>query len=63
MEITTKTRRRGSRAGRWLVNIASGLATLLALGFILPTAFGLERYVITGTSMGGSMDVGSVVFS
>lgn len=63
MEITTKTRRRGSRAGRWLVNIASGLATLLALGFILPTAFGLERYVITGSSMGGSMDVGSVVFS
>jgi signal peptidase len=63
VEITTKTRRRGSRVGRWLVNIASGLATLLALGFILPTAFGLERYVITGSSMGDSMDVGSVVFS
>jgi signal peptidase len=63
VEITTRTRRRRSRVGRWLVNTASVLATLLALGFILPTAFGLERYVITGTSMGGSMDVGSVVFS
>jgi signal peptidase len=61
--ITTTRRRRGTRIGRWLVNTTCVLITLLAGAFILPTAFGLERYVITGSSMDGSIDVGSVVFS
>ena len=35
---------------------------VLALAFLLPAAFGLQRYVITGGSMEGTYDLGSVVF-
>ena len=30
---------------------------------LLPAAFGLERYVLTGASMAGTYDRGSVVFA
>jgi signal peptidase len=50
------------RAGRWTVN----LAILLVIGFgvlwIAPSLFGFSRYVITGGSMTGTYDKGSVVF-
>ena len=38
------------------------LATLVGLAFILPSLFGLQRYVITGTSMTGTIDYGSIAF-
>ncbi len=62
MEIKTTPRRSG-RTVRFLVNFACIASTLLALAFIVPTAFGFQRYVITGGSMSGSIEVGSVVFA
>jgi signal peptidase len=61
MEISTKPRR-PARFLRLLVNLFSLGTLLLAAGFIIPSAFGLQRYVITGTSMSGTYDLGSVVF-
>lgn len=62
MEIRTKGRR-NSRLVRYVVNVLSLSLTLMAVGFIVPMAFGLERFVITGSSMTGTYDVGSIVFS
>ncbi len=62
MEISTTARRSG-RLARVLVNLICLVAVFGALLFIIPAAFGLQRYVITGTSMSGSIDRGSVVFS
>lgn len=61
MEISTQARR-PARLGRILVNTFSVLTMLLAVAFVLPAAFGFQRYVITGTSMSGTYDLGSVVF-
>ena len=61
MEITT--RRRTGSSVRLLVNLVCIVIALGALGFIVPTAVGLQRYVITGSSMSGSIELGSVVFS
>jgi signal peptidase len=55
-------RRRQYRSGRILVNTACILFLLAALVFIVPSALGYQRYVITGGSMGGTLDVGSVAF-
>ncbi len=38
------------------------LVTLLGVAFLLPSLLGYQRYVITGTSMTGTIDLGSVVF-
>lgn len=63
MEIDATDRRtRRARLGGALVTLASILVSFLALGFIVPAAFGLERYVIAGGSMTGSISRGSVVF-
>ena len=62
MEISTTARRSG-RLARVLVNLICLVAIFAALLFIIPAAFGLQRYVITGTSMSGSIDRGSVIFS
>lgn len=62
MEISPKPRRTG-RLGRVLVNVLSGSLLLLTMGFLAPPALGLDRYVITGSSMTGTIDLGSVVFS
>ena len=61
MEIVLEKPRR-PRAGRWAVNALCLLVMVLALAFLLPAAFGLQRYVITGGSMDGTIDLGSVVF-
>lgn len=63
MEIETRPAR-GVRArlGSALMTVTSVLVSLVAIGFILPAAFGLERYVIAGGSMTGSISRGSVVF-
>lgn len=59
LELTTRPRR-GRRSG-WVLNALCVLVTLLALLFLLPAAFGLSRYVVTGTSMSGTIERGSVV--
>ena len=61
MEILTTPRRSG-RIVRYLVNFVCLATTLLAVAFIVPTAFGLQRYVITGGSMESTIPLGSVVF-
>lgn len=60
MEISTT--RRPRRPWRLLATAISGVLTLLALAFLVPTAMGLQRYVITGSSMTGTIDLGSVVY-
>ena len=62
MEITTTARSSG-RVARLLVNLACLVCMVVALGFIAPAAFGYQRYVITGSSMTGTVDLGSVVFA
>lgn len=59
LELTTRPRR--GRRGGWILNAACVLVTLLALLFLLPAALGLSRYVVTGTSMSGTIERGSVV--
>ena len=54
--------RRPRRRGQILVNLACVLVMLLAVAFIVPAAFGYQRYVITGSSMEGSLGLGSVAF-
>ena len=46
----------------WPVNAACVVITLLACAFLLPSVMGMQRYAITGTSMTGTIDRGSVVF-
>jgi signal peptidase I len=54
--------RRTGRAGRWAGSLLLALALGLAALMLVPTVFGYQRYVITGGSMTGSIDRGSVVF-
>lgn len=63
MEISTTSSRRSGRLGRLLVNLLCTATMLLAVAFLVPTAFGLQRYVINGSSMSGSIELGSVVFA
>jgi signal peptidase len=53
----------GSRVVRWSTNAALTLAAGFAAIMLLPAVAGLERYVITGDSMSGTYDRGSVIFS
>lgn len=62
MEISTTNPRSGRRV-RILVNVVSVTVTLLAAGFLVPSALGLQRFVITGDSMDGTIDLGSVAFA
>ena len=50
------------RIGRWAGNVAVLLVVVACAAWILPSAFGYSRYVITGGSMTGTYDKGSVVF-
>lgn len=52
---------RRRRAFHVVVNVLCVTVSVLALAFILPTAFGLQRYAIAGGSMTGSIPRGSVV--
>jgi signal peptidase len=45
------------------VNLALVTITLLAAAYVVPSFLGYERYVITGGSMSGAFERGSVVFS
>lgn len=62
MEIATSSAPRSRKLGSVLLNVICALISVLALLFIVPAAFGLERYVIAGGSMTGSISRGSLVF-
>jgi signal peptidase len=53
---------RGRRAVRWTLNLVLFLVVAAGLAWIVPSAFGYSRYVITGPSMTGTYDKGSIVF-
>lgn len=50
------------RAATAVVNLALVGITLAGLAYLMPSLLGYERYVITGGSMSGTYDKGSVVF-
>ncbi len=50
------------RLARRAVNVALLVTTLAAAAWLAPSFFGYERYVITGGSMSGTFEKGSVVF-
>ena len=56
------TRSRSRRIMRATGTASLGLALALAALMLLPTLFGYQRYVITGGSMTGEIERGSVVF-
>jgi signal peptidase len=61
---THREPRRGTaaRAGSWMVNVVMVLATVAGVGYLAPSLFGYERYVITGGSMSGTFEKGSIAF-
>lgn len=61
MEIEVRSAR-PRRALQLLVSTISLLATLAGVALLLPSLLGFQRYVITGTSMTGTIDRGSLVF-
>lgn len=63
MEIQAPRSRRSRVLLGRLVTAFSVVTTLLAVAFILPTALGMQRFVITGSSMQGTIDLGSVAFA
>ena len=54
--------RRLSRVGSLLLNIVLVAATLAGLAYLAPSLLGYERYVITGGSMSGTFEKGSIAF-
>ena len=59
MKTTMKYTRQGVRLG---LNLVIGIVILASLAFILPSFFGFSRYVITGGSMSGTFERGSLAF-
>jgi len=51
-----------ARAGSALVNLVMVVATVAGVGYLAPSLFGYERYVITGGSMSGTFEKGSIAF-
>ena len=60
---THRLRRTSGRALGVLVNLAAIATVLLAGIFLLPGLAGDERYVITGASMSGAFERGSLAFA
>lgn len=50
------------RLGRLAVNLMLVATTLAAAAWVVPSFLGYERYVLTGGSMSGTYEKGSVVF-
>jgi signal peptidase len=50
------------RTGRFLVNVSVLLSILVCAAWLVPSLLGYERYVITGGSMSGTFEKGSVAF-
>ncbi|MBC7596912.1 MAG: signal peptidase I [Kineosporiaceae bacterium] len=59
MKTTIRYTRQGVRV---LVNLVIVVVILASLAFILPSLFGYSRYVITGGSMSGTFERGSLAF-
>ncbi len=51
-----------TRIGRVLVNLGLVAVTLLCAAYLVPSLAGYERYVITGGSMSGTFEKGSIAF-
>lgn len=63
MERTdTRVSAAAATATRWLLNVAVVGVLLAGAGLLLPSLLGYERYVITGGSMSGTFERGSLVF-
>lgn len=56
------TRRRVTRVAGAALTLLLVIVTLACAAFLAPSLFGYERYVITGGSMSGTIEKGSVVF-
>lgn len=50
------------RTTRWTVNLLLVVVTLACAAWLLPSLFGMQRYVITGGSMSGTFERGSMAF-
>lgn len=50
------------RVARWAVNLLLATVVLACTAWLAPALLGYERYVITGGSMSGTFEKGSVVF-
>ncbi|MGO4255705.1 signal peptidase I [Marmoricola sp. RAF53] len=61
-DLGTDRAARVRRGIRWTVNAVIVLLILGCVAWIVPALFGFSRYVITGGSMTGTYDKGSVVF-
>jgi signal peptidase len=55
-------RRPMRRLASVLVNVLLLVATLAGVAYLAPSLFGYERYVITGGSMSGTFEKGSIAF-
>ena len=63
MEIVPKTRRStAARVGSVVSSVLMLAVLLVSAGYLVPSALGFQRYIITGGSMTGTYDKGSVVF-
>lgn len=65
MEIAVErpgTARRGTRLGRVVSSVLLIAVLLLSVAYLLPSLLGYQRYIITGGSMTGTYDKGSIVF-
>lgn len=60
--MTHRRRTAAHKLGSWTFTSAIVLITLFCLAWLAPSVLGFSRYVITGGSMTGSIEKGSVVF-
>ena len=51
-----------ARLTQWTVNVLLVAVTVVAAAYLVPTLIGYERYVITGGSMSGTFEKGSIAF-
>jgi len=61
--MLSTARRAARRTARLLVGVVGAATLVFALIILIPGMLGLERYVITGGSMSGSIERGDLVFS
>ncbi len=62
MSTTDTPRPVTARLTQWTVNVLLVAVTAVAAAYLVPTLFGYERYVITGGSMSGTFEKGSIAF-
>jgi signal peptidase I len=51
-----------ARLTQWTINVLLVAVTLVSAAYLVPTLIGYERYVITGGSMSGTFEKGSIAF-